>query len=291
MSDAAATPDLDLRLVRYFMVVAENKHFGRAAAELHLAQPSLSRQIQRLEQVLGVQLMERGPQGTSLTAAGRDFMVQAQALLGAAADAVARVRAIASQPRIVVGYASNLIVTPAAQVLRQEYPDAEVKTLHLDWNEPAAALADRRVDVVVARLPFATDDLHVTSLYEEPRVLVVSTGHHLAGRQSVRQEEIRDEVFAVFPDPEWNEFWQAGSTVTPAPEGTRVQSIEDNLELVASGRAVTLAPASVRHTRLRPDVVPVPVEDIEPVRVVAASRRGDRNPLVRRFHTLAMARL
>jgi DNA-binding transcriptional LysR family regulator len=197
------------------------------------------------------------------------------------------VRAIASTPQIVVGYASDLIVTPATQMLREEYPNAEVKTLHLDWSEPAAALADRRVDVVVARLPFATDNLHVTDLYDEPRVLVVSTDHHLAGRPSVRQEEIRDEVFAVFPDPEWNEFWHAGLSVTPSPEGIRVQSIEDNLELVASGRAVTLAPASARRIRLRPDVVLVPVVDVEPVRVVAASRRGDQNPLVPRFHSLA----
>src|SRR5215469_14891359 len=105
MSDAPPPPpDLDLRLVRYFTVVAEQRHFGRAAAELRVAQPSLSRQICRLEQELGARLFDRTPQGTRLTEAGEVFLPRARALLRSAAQAAAATRAAAQPSRIIIGY-------------------------------------------------------------------------------------------------------------------------------------------------------------------------------------------
>ena len=97
MADSPPEADLDLRLVRCFTVVAEHRHFGRAAAALHLAQPSLSRQIRRLEQQLGARLLDRTPQGSRLTEAGEVFLPLARALLRSAAQATARTRA-AAQP-------------------------------------------------------------------------------------------------------------------------------------------------------------------------------------------------
>src|ERR1700721_1588290 len=113
MSELSPPPDLDLRLVRYFTVVAEHRHFGRAAAALHLAQPSLSRQIQRLEQQLGARLLDRTPQGSRLTEAGEVFLPQAKALLRSAAQAAARTRAAAQPSRITIGFTAGLFVTPA----------------------------------------------------------------------------------------------------------------------------------------------------------------------------------
>ncbi|MGA8547238.1 MAG: LysR family transcriptional regulator, partial [Mycobacterium sp.] len=95
MEDAPV--DLDLRLVRYFVAVADHRHFGRAAAALHIAQPSLSRQIRQLEHQLGVRLLDRTPQGTRLTEAGETFLPSAKALLRSAARAAAETRA-AAQP-------------------------------------------------------------------------------------------------------------------------------------------------------------------------------------------------
>ena len=90
MPDLSSPPlDLDLRLVRYFTVVAEHRHFGRAAAELRIAQPSLSRQVRSLEQQLGARLLDRTPQGTRLTEAGEVFLPRAKALLRSAAQAAA----------------------------------------------------------------------------------------------------------------------------------------------------------------------------------------------------------
>ena len=129
MSEPSPPPDLDLRLVRYFTVVAGHRHFGRAADALHVAQPSLSRQIRHLEQQLGARLLDRTPQGSRLTEAGEVFLPLARALLRSADQAAARTRAAAQPSRITIGYTIGLIVTPAVRQLRREHPDADVQTL------------------------------------------------------------------------------------------------------------------------------------------------------------------
>ena len=171
MTDSASPAvDLDLRLVGYFVVVAEHRHFGRAASALHVAQPSLSRQIRRLEQQLGVRLLDRTPQGTRLTEAGDVFLPRAKALLRLATQAMAQVRDATQPSRVAIGYTTSMIITPAVGALRREHPDADVQTVHLDWN-PRDALLDHRVDAVVCLLPFSTDQLHVTILNERIRAL------------------------------------------------------------------------------------------------------------------------
>src|SRR5690349_23388755 len=104
MSELSPPLDLDLRLVRYFTVVADHRHFGRAAAALRVAQPSLSRQIRHLEQQLGARLLDRTPQGSQLTEAGAVFLPRARALLRSAAQAAAQARAAAEPSRITIGY-------------------------------------------------------------------------------------------------------------------------------------------------------------------------------------------
>ena len=208
--------DLDLRLVRYFTVVADHLHFGRAAAALRIAQPSLSRQIRHLEQQLGARLLDRTPQGTRLTEAGQVFLPRAKALLRSAAQTAAATRAAARPSMITIGHTTNLIVTPAVRDLRRQHPDADVRTLHLAWNEPRAALLDHRVDAVVARLPFPTGQLHVTILYDEPRLLLVPLDHRLAGKESVTLDDIADEPIPRMPDQDWNAFWR----IDPRPDGS-----------------------------------------------------------------------
>src|SRR6202044_2278913 len=149
--------DLDLRLVRYFTVVADHRHFGRAAEALRIAQPSLSRQIRRLEQELGARLLDRTPQGSRLTEAGEVFLPAARALLRSAARAAAATRAAAQPRRIAIGYPTGVIVPPAAPEWRRQPPDADVHTVHLEWNAARQSLLDHRVDAVVTRLPFPTD--------------------------------------------------------------------------------------------------------------------------------------
>jgi DNA-binding transcriptional LysR family regulator len=293
MSELSPSLDLDLRLVRYFTVVAEHRHFGRAAEALRVAQPSLSRQIRHLEQQLGARLLDRTPQGSRLTEAGEVFLPLARALLRSADQAAARTRAAAQPSRITIGYTIGLIVTPAVRQLRREHPDADVQTLHLDWNQPREALLDHRVDAVVTRLPLRTAGLHVTILYDEPRVLLVPLDHRLAGKESVSIDDIADEPIPRLPDPAWNAYWRIDPRPdgSPAPDGPLVEAIEDKNELIAAGQAVAVIPAGVATGSPRPDLTTVPLDGVEPSHVVLATRAGDRGRLVAAFRKCAQALL
>jgi DNA-binding transcriptional LysR family regulator len=293
MSEPSPPLELDLRLVRYFTVVAEHRHFGRAAEALRVAQPSLSRQIRHLEQQLGARLLDRTPQGSRLTEAGEVFLPLARALLRSADQAAARTRAAAQPSRITIGYTIGLIVTPAVRQLRREQSDADVQTLHLDWNEPREALLDHRVDAVVTRLPIRTDGLHVTVLYDEPRVLLVPLDHRLAGKESVSIDDIADEPIPRLPDPAWNAYWRIDPRPdgSPAPDGPLVEAIEDKNELIAAGQAVAVIPAGIAVGSPRPDLTTIPLDGVEPSHVVLATRAGDGGRLVAAFRKCAQALL
>jgi DNA-binding transcriptional LysR family regulator len=290
MADSSPPPvDLDLRLVRYFTVVAEHRHFGRAAAALLIAQPSLSRQIRHLEQRLGARLLDRTPQGTRLTEAGEVFLPRAKALLRSAAQAATATRAAAQPSRITIGYTSGLIITPALRQLRQQQPDAEVHSLHLPWDEPRQALLDHQVDAVITRLPIRTEGLHVTILYDEPRVLLIPRGHRLAGKESAALDDIADEPMPRLPDAAWNAYWRIDPRPdgTPAPDGPLVNAVEDKLELIAAGQAVAIVSAGLRADSLHPELTTIPLDDVGPSHVVLASRADDRNRLVAAFSKCA----
>lgn len=285
--------DLDLRLVRSFAAVAEHRHFGRAAAALHLTQSSLSRQISRLEEQVGARLLDRTPQGSRLTGAGEVFLPLARALLRSAAQASARARSAAEPSRITIGYITNIIITSAVRELRRKHPDADVRTHHLLWHEAGEALRDHRVDAVVTRLPFGTGRLHVTVLYDEPRVLLVPYDHRLAGRESVTLDDVADEPMPRVADPAWNAFWRIDPRPdgSSAPGGPVVDSVEDKIELIAAGQAVAIVPLGSGTIGPRPDLALIPLEGVEPSHVVLATRAGDHSRLVTAFRKHAEALL
>ena len=295
MTEAAAArldglpADLELRLVRYFLAVAEQGHFGRAAAALYVTQPSLSRQVKRLESQLGVRLLDRTPQGAELTDAGRVFVPLARDLLLAADHAAADARAAAQPDSLTIGYTANLIVTPAVRALRRQHPEADVRTLHLEWNGAHEALVEHHVDVAIARRPLRDDRLDVDDLYEVPRVLVVPSFHRLAGRAAVTLADFEDEPLPRAGDPVWDGFWRIDPRPDgrPAPYGPFVESLEDKLEVVAGGDAVCVAPVGGDGAALRSDLVAVPIDGIEPSQVVVATRSGDDGLLVRAFRAAA----
>jgi len=281
--------DVDLRLVRYFTVVAEHGNFHRAAAALRTAQPSLSRQIQRLEKTLGVRLFDRTNQGSRLTPAGAAFLPEARSLLRLAERAAVQARTADGPGTLRIGYTGNLIVTAAVRELRRRHPAAGVHTHHLDQSGVEPALLDRRVDVAVARLPFPHTRLSTTPLYEHPRVLVMPVTHRLAGRRSVTLADFAAEPLVRHPDPELDAFWRIDPRPGghPAPAGPPATTTEDKLELVAAGDALTLAPAGDGHSALRRDLTSVPVEGIDPCRVVLAVRPGDSGGLLDDFRAVA----
>lgn len=285
--------DLDIRLVRYFTTVASHLHYGRAAAELHIAQPSLSRQISRLEVQVGARLFDRTRQGTRLTEAGEAFLPHARALVRSAQQATAAARAAARPTRITVGYTAGLIVTPVVRNLRHKHPDADVRTLHLKWDEPRQALLDRRVDAAITRLPLQTDGLDVTVLYDEPKMLLVPVGHRLAGMESVTLDDIEGEPIPRFPDPEWDAYWRIDPRPggRPAPDGPSVETIEDKLEHVAAGQAVAIIPAALHTGGTRPDLTTIPLHGVEPSHIVVATRAADSSRLVAAFRMSAVTAL
>jgi len=293
MPDSPPPRDLDLRLVRYFSVVAEHRHFGRAAGDLRIAQPSLSRQVRRLEQQLGARLLDRTPQGTRLTEAGEVFLPRARALLRSAAQAAAAAMAASQPSRITIGYTSGLTITPALRELRHQHPDADVRALQLPWNEPREALLEHRADAVVTRLPIRTDALHVTILYDEPRVLLIPRSHRLAGKESVTLDDIAGEPMPRLPDAAWNAYWRVDPRPdgTPAPDGPLVNAVEDKVELIAAGQAVAIVSAGLRADSLHPDLTTIPLDNVEPSHVVLATRASDRSRLVTAFRKYAQDRL
>ncbi|WP_030903676.1 LysR family transcriptional regulator, partial [Streptomyces sp. NRRL F-5126] len=274
--------DVDLRLVRYFTVVAEHGNFGRAATRLHLAQPSLSRQIQRLEAELGVRLFDRTPQGTTLTDAGQAFLPRARALLDDAEQAARAARAAVQPHAVTVGCAEGLVITACVQELRRRHPDSQVRTRHLDWRD-TRPLAEGRVDAVVGYrpLPFPTDGLRVTDLDEVSRVLVTSAGHRLANEKAVSLSALSDEgLVACESTPVvWSTPKPVGDRPAPPPP-TGDDSYEDKLELIATGHCVAIFPAGDRRAAVREDIAVVPVVDIDPCELVLVTRADDPNPLL-----------
>ncbi|WP_037853036.1 LysR family transcriptional regulator [Streptomyces sp. NRRL S-340] len=274
--------DVDLRLVRYFTVVAEYGNFGRAATRLHLAQPSLSRQIQRLEAQLGVRLFDRSPQGSSLTDAGQAFLPRARTLLHEAEQAARTARAAARPRAVTVGYAEGLVITACVQELRRRHPDSQVRTRHVDWRD-TRALAEGRVDALVAYrpLPFPADGLRVTTLHEEARVLVTSARHRLANEEAVSPRALSDEdlVACVSTPVVWSTPRPAGGRPAPPPPASD-DSYEDKLELIATGHCVAIFPAGDRRAVAREDIALVPVVGMDPCEVVLATRADDPNPLL-----------
>jgi DNA-binding transcriptional LysR family regulator len=273
--------DFDLRQLRYFVAVAEELHFGRAAARLHIAQPALSRRIRALEDELKTPLFVRDRRSTVLTAAGEQLLVDARDLL-AAAEAVHRRVTAAAEPVLTVGFIPGIVVTPAVRVLARQH--IGVRLRRTSWHDQVEVLHDGRVDVSVVRLPIDRRGLTVRPLFTEPRVVVVPAGHRLASKESVSVTELAGEHLLQDPDavPEWRDI--ALELREPdRPAVPRIHSVEEKLELVAAGAGISVIPASTAAFYTRPDVVGIPVEDIGPNHVGLAWLSKRRSALIDAF--------
>jgi DNA-binding transcriptional LysR family regulator len=283
--------DLDLRLVRAFVAVAEERHFGRAAAALHVAQPALSRQVRRLEAQLGVRLLDRTSRSVELTGAGGAFLPDARRLLAAADAAVRRFR----DGTLRVGFMPGLQPTAAVRAVRGRHPDVEVELRRLDWEEQVPALREGLIDVLLGRLPLDGDGLCVEHLYEEPRVVLLPADHPLAGKEDISVQDIAGEPMvrhAATPTV-WDVYWAVdppgGDGVVWGPV---VRGLEEKLEQVATGQAVTILPRSLGTAHSREDVRFVELRDAPPSHVVMAWRDDGRaGPLRAAFLAAARASL
>lgn len=278
--------DLDLRKIRYFLAVAAQLHFGRAAEALHIAQPVLSRQIRALEDELRVQLFVRDKRGTALTAAGEQLLADAPALIAEAEAVRRRVnRAARGSGTFVVGFMPGLIVTGPVRALGERHPSLTVEVLRTAWDDQVAVILDGRVDVGFIRLPVDQRGLRVSPLFAEPRVAMLPARHRLAGKDSIGIADLAAEQLLQDPDavPEWRDI-----AVVPARR-LRLPTVEEKLEHVAAGHGASILPASTAAFYRRPDVVQVPVADLGPNQVCLAWRASSRSRLVAEFVELALA--
>ena len=259
--------DLSLRAVRYFVTVAEARHFGRAADRLLISQPALSQQIKRFEQQIGCQLLERSRNGVALTPSGRVFYEEARALLEHADAAVARTRRAVQPTELKIacvagtphGIKSRLVAAASSAE-----PRLEINLVRIDWTDPFTHLRNASVDAAIIHLPHSEPGVTSRLLHSESRVAALPNGHRLAGRSQISIGDIADDPVL---DSNFNrDFW----LVNPRPDGTApvtVQpaptSAEQLMDLVALGRGVAITARTVGEQYQRPGVVSIPIGDID----------------------------
>ncbi|POX58481.1 LysR family transcriptional regulator [Streptomyces sp. Ru62] len=286
--------DVDSRLLRSFLAVAEEGSLVRAAERVYVSQPALTKQIRQLESRLGVPLFERSRTGMALTDAGRELARRAPDVLAAWDDALRAARAAGRRTARVlrVGFVASAAneATPGivAEFARRR-PGWRAELRQAAWTNPSAGLADGEVDAALLRLPFPGQDaLRVEVLFSEERWVALPSTHPLAERAEIAFRELWDEPFVAAP-PEtgaWRDHWLAAGEREGRPVriGAVTEQPDDWLSAIASGYGIALAPASAARFYARPGVVYRPVTGVSPTRVaVAWAPADDRNPVVRDF--------
>ncbi|WP_311243591.1 LysR family transcriptional regulator [Microbacterium sp. WCS2018Hpa-23] len=289
--------DVSIQVIRYFCTLAEELHFGRAADRLNITPPSLSQQISRLEQQLGIKLFDRTPRRVELTVHGDALLPFARRVQDDHDQLLSWGRSVQRQavsPVLRVGVVAAGAGTLTAAVISetlQRLPSARIEMRRMGFFEVFDELDAGRVDVAFAPPVPAPPRVRSEPMWEEPRVLVVRTDHPLAHRGSISIEETNDELFVTVgsgPTDVVN-WW----VVDPRADGSHprrgptADSIEGLLELVAAGAGVNIAGESASHHYRREELSFVRIHDIPSARVHLLSLKDSRDPAVETFRTVA----
>ena len=285
--------DVNIRDLRYFLAVAEELNFTRAATtRLFISQPTLSKQIGQLESQLRTKLFERDRRGVSLTAAGELLVPAAQRIvadweqvqrsLAAADDRRSRTLVIGFQTRIGRG----LIPAVTAETERSA-PGWRLTFRQVAWSDPTAGLADGLVDVAVAWLPLAgAERLRHRVVAEEDRWVALPPGHRLAARAVVPFAELADEPMIALPASAGalRAFWLGDDARDrPAHVAAEAETAEETFEAVASGLGAVLLSEGNARIYARDDVEFRPVSGLAPSRLAVVWRAGDEREIIRLF--------
>jgi DNA-binding transcriptional LysR family regulator len=271
---------MDLRVLGYFVAVAEEGHIGRAAQRLGMTQPPLSRAMRALEHDLGVGLLERTARGVTLTPSGATLLVEARDVLARAALLRERVRGPSPFAIGTLADTADLVGGRLVAAFRDRHPGVEVSVHEADLGDPTAGLRAGRVDVALTRTPFDDAGLGTRVLAAEPVGVVVLADDAVAGRASVAVAELAGREWVRMPDgdPVWRAYWSGGE-----PEGPVVRTIQECLQSVLWNGRTALAPV---EQPVPPGLTVVPVDDRPPSELVVAWR--DESPLVRSFVEVAV---
>lgn len=261
---------MELRHLRYFVALAEELHFGRAARRLAISQPPLSVAIRQLEETVGAQLFERNSKAVRLTAAGQALQVTSHALLRDADDAITQARAVAhgSAGRLRIGFVGSMLYRGLPQVLqrfRTAHPAVRVTLTELNSGEQMAELLHDRLDLGLAHTRRVPAELQCRLLVSEPFVACLPVGHRMAGRRKIALASLRDESFVLFSraaSPDYHErIFSICADAGFLPEVRQeVRHWLAVVSLVSQGMGVALVPEAMRHCAL-PGAVFRPLQD------------------------------
>jgi DNA-binding transcriptional LysR family regulator len=261
---------VELRQLRYFVTLAEELHFGRAAAREHIVQSALSQQVRRLERELGVRLLERSTHHVELTGPGAAFLVEARQILAQVDRAAAVARSTAKSSlalRVGVIDAACSSMPQILQDVQAKYPDLVIHQVEVGVPEQLQQLKDGRLDVGIGRAAFAPPEVASELFRLDPLGVLVPDGHRFTTMESVPVPTLAEEPLLLAADeqaPEFNQFVvelcrSVGFTPT-VYEGT-VESIRAAADLVSQGRCLYCVPSScaaaLPGTVWRPLVEPV----------------------------------
>jgi DNA-binding transcriptional LysR family regulator len=286
--------DVDTRLLRYFAAVAAEGNLTRAAEQLFVSQPALTKQIKQLEGQIGLKLFTRSRAGMTLTAAGEALASYTPAVLSVWERAIREAVAAASGAARVlrVGFmssAANEATQEIVAAFSRCRPGWRVDLRQAAWSDNTAGLAGGDVDVAILRLPFAGQEkMRIEVLLTEPRWVALPASHSLAAQDEVGFHQLLDEPFIAAPPDtgEWRDYWLATEERGgyPARIGAVTDQPEAFLTAIANGEGVALTPESAARYYTRPGITYRPVTGVSESKVCVAWPPGnDSNPVVQDF--------
>lgn len=286
--------DVHLRDLRYFVAVAEELHFTRAAERLFVSQPALSKQIGQLERQLRVRLLVRDRRSVALTAAGEAFLDRAHALLAAwdgapheVAEAAARAEAV-----LIVGFSTSVgrdILPAVSARFTERRPGWRLQLRQVDWHDPTAGVADHSSDVAYVWLPLAgaAERFGCVVVATEDRHVALPAGHRLASLEAVPFGDLADEPFLALPASSGvlRDHWLAVAERDGRPPviAAEVTNADETFEAVANGIGVALLSAGNAVIYRRAGVVTRAVAGLGPSELALIWRADDPRPAVRDF--------
>jgi DNA-binding transcriptional LysR family regulator len=285
---------VEVRHLRYFVTVADELHFTRAAQRLNVVQQSLISAIAQLETMLAIKLFDRSTRSVALTDAGAAWLPYARAAVTAVdrADEAALDLAAGHAGRLRLGLAATAALELTPTLLRaftDRHPLVELITEHFDFDDPTGGLRDGRTDVAIVRPPFSSDGLELLSIASEPRYAVLAVDDPLAARPMVQFTELIDRAWIdIASDPIWCDFWRVNERRSRPPTfGASGRTLDDLLEAARAGRATGLVPASIARTHPWPGIAFVEVTDIPPSSIAIAWRSHHQPRAVRAIAAIA----
>src|SRR4051794_9026736 len=284
--------DVHVRDLRYFLAIARELNFTRAAETLHVSQPALSKQIRAMERQLRVTLFERGGGGVRLTRAGAELVPYAERM-AESWEGAKRSLSQASDCTLVIGMHTSPgrgLLPRVRAMMVADCPDVELELRHMPWSDRTAGLSDRSTDAAFVWLPLPQPPYRWVTIAREPRLVALPNDHALAAQTSVAMADLLDEPFLALPESAGplRDYWLAlndrdGHPVRIAAE---INDTEETYEAVASGIGICLLAAGNAPIFARGEVTMLAVPDLSPSELVLAWNERHCPPLLETFADL-----